>query len=63
MRKLTMLAAFTVVTALALPAQAIKSGVPDERRHPYVGQLFFYDPDGPIRGSTTRAAGSTAPAR
>ena len=45
MRKLTMLAAFAVVTALALPAQAITNGVPDENRHPYVGQLFFYVPD------------------
>jgi hypothetical protein len=30
--------------AVAVPAQAIKGGVPDDGAHPYVGQLLFYDP-------------------
>jgi hypothetical protein len=31
--------------ALAAPVGAITNGQPDDGEHPYVGQLFFYDPD------------------
>jgi hypothetical protein len=44
--RLLMLAAATMLLILpAAPAQAIVNGVPDEREHPFVGQLFFYVPD------------------
>ena len=34
-----------VLVAPMAPAQAITSGVPDNNRHPYVGEMLFYDPD------------------
>lgn len=33
--------------AVASPAGAITNGQPDDGEHPYVGQLFFYDPSEP----------------
>ncbi len=45
LKKFAALAAFAVILSLALPAQAITNGVPDNGAHPYVGQLFFYVPD------------------
>jgi len=44
MRKLAVLLVLVVAVALGAPAQAITNGVPDDERHPYVGQLFFYRP-------------------
>jgi hypothetical protein len=44
--RLLMLAVATMLLILpAAPAQAIVNGVPDDRQHPYVGQLLFYVPD------------------
>jgi hypothetical protein len=45
--RLLMLAVATMLLMLpAAPAQAIVNGVPDDGAHPFVGQLFFYVPDG-----------------
>jgi hypothetical protein len=41
---LLLAACFVLVLPLA-PAQAITRGVPDNGRHPYVGELLFYVPD------------------
>ena len=41
---LLVLGAVLAMLAVAVPAQAIKGGVPDAGAHPYVGQLLFYDP-------------------
>ncbi len=38
------LAAMLVSLFVAAPASAITNGQPDAGEHPYVGQLFFYDP-------------------
>lgn len=38
------LAALLATMLVAAPASAITNGQPDEYEHPYVGQLFFYDP-------------------
>jgi hypothetical protein len=61
-RVLLVLGAVLAIMAVAVPAQAIKGGVPDAGAHPYVGQLLFYDPtaidprfDDPEAGSTARA--------
>src|SRR5918993_5399529 len=43
-RVLLVLGAVLAMMAVAVPAQAIKGGVPDAGAHPYVGQLLFYDP-------------------
>jgi hypothetical protein len=43
-RVLLVLGALVALLAVAVPAQAIKGGVPDAGVHPYVGQLLFYDP-------------------
>ncbi|MGP3961138.1 S1 family peptidase [Nonomuraea sp. 3N208] len=58
MRSLTRLAAaiFTValaVVTVAMPAQAITGGEPDGERHPNVGLIMFYQPDGRFRCSAT----------
>jgi hypothetical protein len=46
MRRLLLLVfACLVLVAPMAPAQAITSGVPDDNRHPYVGEMLFYDPD------------------
>lgn len=45
MRKLVPAVAAALALSLAAPAAAITNGVPDEGRHPYVGQLFLYVPD------------------
>ena len=46
MRRLFLLVfACLVLVAPMAPAQAITSGVPDNNRHPYVGEMLFYDPD------------------
>jgi hypothetical protein len=37
--------AIAAALSLAVPAGAITNGVPDDERHPYVGQLFSYVPD------------------
>ena len=39
--------------AAALPAAAITGGEPDGDRHPNVGLIVFYDPDGRFRCSAT----------
>jgi hypothetical protein len=44
-KRLSALVALVMVAAVAMPAQAITNGVPDDGAHPYVGQLFFYVPD------------------
>ena len=46
MRRLLLLVfACLVLVAPMAPAQAITSGVPDNNRHRYVGEMLFYDPD------------------
>lgn len=46
MKRLLLFAlALLMVAMIAVPAGAITSGVPDNNEHPYVGQLFFYDPN------------------
>jgi hypothetical protein len=40
-----MLAGIVAVLALAAPVGAITNGQADAGEHPYVGQLFFFDPD------------------
>ncbi|GAA2376825.1 S1 family peptidase [Nonomuraea africana] len=45
-------AALTTLT-LALPAQAITGGEPDGERHPNVGLILYYMPDGRFRCSAT----------
>ena len=46
MRRLLLLLLGCLVLVLPMaPAQAITRGVPDDGRHPYVGELFFYVPD------------------
>ena len=46
MRRLFLLVFACVVLVVPMaPAQAITSGVPDNNRHPYVGEMLFYDPD------------------
>jgi hypothetical protein len=45
-RKVLLLLFFCFALVLPMaPAQAITSGVPDDNRHPYVGELLFYVPD------------------
>ena len=44
-RLIAALAALFVALIPALPAGAIKDGVPDAGEHPYVGELLFYVPD------------------
>ncbi len=45
-RKVLLLLFFCLALVLPMaPAQAITSGVPDDNRHPYVGELLFYVPD------------------
>ena len=44
---LAVLAALLALLAIAAPASAITNGQPDGGEHPYVGQLFFYDPTYP----------------
>ena len=43
-RILTVLAALCALLLTTTDAQAIKGGAPDNREHPYVGELLFYDP-------------------
>lgn len=45
LKKVSAIVALASALAIALPAQAITNGVPDDGAHPYVGQLFFYVPD------------------
>ena len=42
-----MLVAVLATILVAAPASAITNGQPDDFEHPYVGQLFFYDPTYP----------------
>ena len=42
-----MLIALLATLLVAAPALAITNGQPDDGEHPYVGQLFFYDPTYP----------------
>ena len=44
---IALLLAVFAVLAIAAPASAITNGQPDNEEHPYVGQLFFYDPTYP----------------
>ena len=44
---LAILAALLATMLVAAPASAITNGQPDDFEHPYVGQLFFYDPTYP----------------
>jgi hypothetical protein len=45
-RRLLLLFFSCIVLVLPMaPAHAITSGVPDNGRHPYVGELLFYEPD------------------
>ncbi len=46
-RRLVPVATAAVATMLVwgMPASAITTGVPDDREHPYVGELIFYDAD------------------
>jgi Trypsin len=39
------LVAIVGALAMAAPVGAITNGLPDDGEHPFVGQLFFYDPD------------------
>jgi hypothetical protein len=41
------LIALLAASVVAAPASAITNGQPDDGEHPYVGQLFFYDPTVP----------------
>ena len=43
-RILALIALVAALLTVASPAQAIKSGVPDDGAHPYVGELLFYVP-------------------
>ncbi|GAA1743917.1 S1 family peptidase [Luedemannella helvata] len=54
-RRTAAVLAMAVVTVLGLaaPAQAITGGEPDGNRHPNVGIILFYDPDGRFRCSAT----------
>lgn len=44
---LPLVVAMLVTMLFAAPASAVTNGQPDEGEHPYVGQLFFYDPTYP----------------
>lgn len=46
-RRLALLVGLISAMALAAPAWAITHGQADDGEHPYVGQIFFYDPDYP----------------
>ena len=43
-KMLLVLGEVLAMLAVAVPAQAIKGGVPGAGAHPYAGQLLFYDP-------------------
>jgi hypothetical protein len=43
-RRLAVVVGLVSAVAFAAPAAAITNGQPDNGEHPYVGQLFFYDP-------------------
>jgi hypothetical protein len=66
---LAVLVALVATLLLAAPASAITNGQPDDGEHPYVGQLFFYDPTYPdprfndpgAHGSTARPRSSARP--
>ena len=44
-RRLALVAGAALALATAAPVGAITNGQPDAGEHPFVGQLFFYDPD------------------
>jgi hypothetical protein len=46
-RLLALIAALAATIMLVAPTTAITNGQPDGGEHPYVGQLFFYDPTYP----------------
>lgn len=46
-RSIGVLVALFATILVAAPALAITNGQPDDGEHPYVGQLFFYDPTYP----------------
>ncbi len=48
-----LLSILLVSTLWAVPADAITGGEPDDNRHPNVGLILFYDPDGRFRCSAT----------
>ncbi|WP_223166846.1 S1 family peptidase [Nonomuraea sp. SYSU D8015] len=50
---MALFAATLAVLTLAMPAQAITGGEPDGERHPHVGLILFYQPDGRFRCSAT----------
>ena len=52
-RKMAALIGIVLALAIATPAAAITNGQPDNEEHPYVGQLFFYDPTYPDPRFTT----------
>jgi Trypsin len=45
--RLAIVAGLVASLTVAAPASAITNGLPDDGEHPYVGQLFFYDPTYP----------------
>jgi Trypsin len=45
LRRTGLLVGVIAALALAAPVGAITNGQPDAGEHPFVGQLFFYDPD------------------
>ena len=45
LHRLGLIAGLVGALALAAPVGAITNGQADGGEHPYVGQLFFYDPD------------------
>src|SRR5262245_7088399 len=44
-RRLSLVAALVAMLVTAGPAAAITNGQPDGNEHPYVGEIFFFDPD------------------
>jgi hypothetical protein len=44
-RRLALVVGAIAALALSAPVGAITNGQPDNGEHPFVGQLFFYDPD------------------
>lgn len=44
-RRFALIAGVIATLVLAAPVGAITNGQPDDAEHPYVGQLFFYDPN------------------
>jgi hypothetical protein len=47
LRRFALVVGAIAALTLAAPVGAITNGLPDDGEHPYVGQLFFYDPTYP----------------